>query len=128
MVANSLWNVGQDYRRNHTASECYIRRFAGCDGKLRVEADGRVDPQLRTPKSLPYTTNFWGSSPSLRRAVEQELAAKLEDGAGEVLDSITRQWPPDRESPRHAAVLQFLALHLVRSPAWSLPTTTRRPR
>jgi len=44
--------MGQTHRRNHTASECYIRRFAGADGSLRVQTDGLLDTQRRTPKSI----------------------------------------------------------------------------
>lgn len=65
--------------------------------------------------SVGWRPGWWGSDGDLAREVE-ELLRKTEDRAAPILRSVKTRWPLARED--RAQLAQFLAIHVVRGPAW----------
>ena len=69
------------HRKNHVASKCYLARWTGPDGRLRVVSPPSTESKLATPKSVGYRVDFWGRDAKVRRAVEEALGRVESDVA-----------------------------------------------
>jgi hypothetical protein len=98
--------------KHHTVTAGYVRRFARRDVVTVHTQDGRVYDQ--GPRGVGYQRNFWGS-PELASKIEVGFC-KLESFALNVIDDIQGRWP--LTAGGRAALGQFLALHIVRLPAY----------
>jgi hypothetical protein len=69
----------------------------------------------RRVASVGWRPGWWGSDADLARGVE-ELLRKTEDRAAPILREIGTRWPLGRDD--RAELAQFVAIHVVRGPAW----------
>jgi hypothetical protein len=99
-------------QKNHIVTAGYVRRF-GRDNLVTVHAkDGRVYDE--GPGGVGYQRDFWGSS---TLASKLELGfSKMESFALNVVEDIHDRWP--LKAQNRAALGRFLALHIVRLPAY----------
>jgi hypothetical protein len=106
------------YARNHLSSRFYLGGFADADGSVEVVTmGGRRPVRLAKPDNIAYRRNFWGKDAALRREVERKLS-EVESDAAPVLRDLVPSWPLPASLPERAPLLQFLALHLLRTPGW----------
>jgi hypothetical protein len=106
------------YARNHLSSRFYLDGFADADGSVKVLTMGGHRPvRLAKPANVAYRRNFWGKDAALRRKVERTLS-EVESDAAPVLRDLVPSWPLPASLPERAPLLQFLALHLLRTPGW----------
>lgn len=98
--------------KHHTVTAGYVRRFTHGDVVTVHRQDGRVYDQ--GPAGVGCQRDFWGS-PELASRIEAAFC-KLESFALNVIDDIQGRWPLTGE--QRAALGQFLALHIVRLPAY----------
>jgi hypothetical protein len=66
---------------------------------------------------VAYRRKFWGKDAALRQEAEQKLS-QVESHAASVLRALPSEWPPPDHGPERAAMMQFLAIHLLRTPGW----------
>lgn len=104
--------TARTHRRNHTVSAGYIARFAR-NGQVTVHhaTKGVLDIG---PKAVGYQNDFWGSE-KLSRQVE-EAFNKCENPVLRMLRDLSRHWP--LATADRAALAQFLAIHVIRTPAF----------
>jgi Protein of unknown function (DUF4238) len=76
---------------------------------------GRADPAR--PENVAYRKRFWGTNEALRRAVEDVLS-RIEGPASDILKTLPAGWPLRPGTRGRALVMQFLAIHLIRTPLW----------
>lgn len=112
------WFVtGQAHRRNHVASRCYLDAWTDESGYLvAVRKAPRIAHRAR-PAAVGYRKNFWGGDPELRAAAEEAVGV-VESAAAQVLRRVPDEWPLLRGSTEWFSLIQFLALHAVRTPQW----------
>jgi Protein of unknown function (DUF4238) len=108
-----------EFVRNHVSSRCYLGGFVDETGLLTVVT---VRPQgisvrLDKPHNVAHRAEFWGEDSALRREVEQKLG-EIERDAAPVLRALPSEWPLPDNGPKRAAMMQFLAIHLLRTPGW----------
>jgi hypothetical protein len=96
----------------HTVTAGYIRRFAADDIVTVHDAQGRV--RSTGPAAVGFQTDFWGSE-RVATAVESRLG-KTEDRVLRVLRGLPGNWPLSMQD--RAEVAQFLAIHVIRLPAF----------
>lgn len=107
-----------EYAKNHVASACYLRGFADDAGQVEVfSIDPRVPARRGKPDNVGHRRNFWGQDAALRRHAERMLT-EIESDAADVLLDVPVNWPPPDELSERAPMLQFLAIHLIRTPGW----------
>jgi Protein of unknown function (DUF4238) len=108
-----------DYVRNHLTSSFYLEGFADHTCRVRVVTVGpRARPvRLAKPANLGYRRYFWGRDAALRREVEQKLS-EVESDAALTLRALPGSWPPPDLISERASMMQFLAIHLLRTPGW----------
>lgn len=108
-----------EYVRNHLTSSLYLEGFADETGRVTVATIGpRSRPvRLAKPENLGYRRYFWGRDAALRREVEQKLS-EVESDAAQALRTLPGSWPPSDLVAERAAMMQFLAIHLLRTPGW----------
>lgn len=99
-------------RRNHTVSAGYIARFAS-DRLVTVHhvTKGVFDIG---PRAVGFQNDFWGSE-ELSRKVEQAFN-KCENPVLRMLRGLPQHWP--LATTDRAALAQFLAIHVIRTPAF----------
>jgi uncharacterized protein DUF4238 len=104
--------MAKTYSRNHTVSAGYIRRFAS-NRRVTVHhvTRGVFDTGSR---AVGFQNDFWGSE-DLSREVE-EAFDKCENPVLQMLRDLPRRWP--LATTDRAAVAQFLAIHVIRTPAY----------
>ena len=71
----------------------------------------------RRPENVAFRNYFWGRDQKLRDEVEG-LLSRIEDHVPRILGDLVRRCPPPHGSADRALLLQFLAMHFVRNPAW----------
>ncbi len=101
-------------RRNHTVSAGYLSRFAK-GGRLTVHHATRGTRE-DGPRAVGFQKDFWGPA-RLAREVE-EAFNKCENPALRALRKLSERWP--LETPERALLAQFLAIHVIRTPAFSV--------
>lgn len=102
-------------RRIHLASQCHIRQFALVDRVALRGSNGANSTPGRRVASVGWRPGWWGSDADLARDVEK-LLQKTEDGAAPILREVETRWPFGRDD--RAQLAQFVAIHVVRGPAW----------
>lgn len=122
--ASSVRKMAQAVK-NHTVSQCYLARWGDASGRLTVEMKHMEAPVLRPPKVIGFQPRFWGDDEQLRVSTEQFLA-NLEGRAASILRDLPDHWPLDRDDEQWASLLQFVALHLVRTPQWQRDTRMKQ--
>jgi hypothetical protein len=105
------------YVSNHLPAKCYLDGFTDETGRLMVVRRHTDVPRPAKPKNVGYRNYFWGREQHLRTAVEQRMS-RLECDAADVLREIPRVGLPKPGDPERGSLIQFLALHLVRTPRW----------
>jgi hypothetical protein len=103
--------------RNHLASCGYLQGFTGSHGKLAVVNVRARRVYERRPEDVAFRKHFWGREQELRDEVEQKLAS-AEAHAPRILSELTARGAPAHGSRDRGLLLQFLAMHFVRNPAW----------
>ena len=103
------------HRKNHVASRCYLARWIGRDGRLRVVTPPSTESKLATPKSVGYRVDFWGRDAKVRRAVEQALG-RVESDVANSLRKAASLWPFQRGTTDWFALAYLMAIHLLRAP------------
>ena len=101
-------------RRIHLVSQCHIRGFATDDRVALRNTDGSHESARRVA-SVGWRPGWWGPDGALSQNVE-ELLRETEDRAAPILREVESRWPfvlDDR-----AQIAQFVAIHVVRGPAW----------
>lgn len=102
------------YQKNHTVSAGYLRRFAK-NGQITVHHATRGVRDIG-PKAVGFQRDFWGPNEVAR---EMEAAFdQCENPTLRTLQTIAEQWPLDL--PVRALVAQFLAIHVIRTPAFGI--------
>ncbi|MFZ1154424.1 MAG: DUF4238 domain-containing protein [Solirubrobacteraceae bacterium] len=99
-------------RKHHIVTAGYVRRFTHDDVVTVHRQDGRVYDE--GPAGVGYQRDFWGS-PELASRIEAAFC-KLESFALNVINDIQGRWP--LTGNQRAALGRFLALHIVRLPAY----------
>src|SRR3954447_24088034 len=103
------------HRKNHIASSCYLGRWSGPDGRLRVVTPPAIESAPAKPQGVGYRVNFWGRDPKVRRAVEQALG-RVESDIADALRKLSDSWPFSRGSTDWFALSYLVAIHLLRAP------------
>jgi hypothetical protein len=122
-VATLLGVRQSEYRRNHIASRCYLAGWADSAGQIAVVSKERGSIGVRRPERVGFRDRFWGQSVDLRARVERTFG-RVESAAADLIPALSERWPLPAPSPSEPAahdltvLLQFVALHLVRTPAW----------
>ena len=99
-------------RRHHTMSAGYIGRFAR-NRRVTVHHATKGLSEIG-PKAVGFQHDFWGDE-DLSREVEQALN-KCESPVLRMLRNIPERWPLSTDD--RAALAQFLAIHIIRTPAF----------
>lgn len=107
----------QKFVRNHLASVAYLRGFTDERGLLTVVNLRSRRVNDATPESVAFRNHFWGRDEQLRSEVEHRLAS-VERHVPRILSNIARGGPPPHGSKDRGLLLEFLAMHFVRNPAW----------
>jgi hypothetical protein len=106
------------FAKNHMASRFYLAGFAGQDGKVEViSVGGQPSVRLAKPENVGYRRKFWGQDEALRERAESMLG-NIEDEAALKLLDLPSSWPPPARVEDRAVMMQFLAIHLLRTPGW----------
>ncbi len=99
-------------KRHHTVSAGYIGRFAR---NRRVSVHTVTGDISETgPRAVGFQNDFWGSD-ELATEVEQAFN-KVENPVLRMLRSLPEHWPLSAEG--RAALAQFVAVHVIRTPAF----------
>jgi hypothetical protein len=100
------------HRRNHTVTAGYLGRFAK-DGHVTVHrvTGGGFETG---PRAVGYETDFWGPE-RLSREAEQAFS-KCENPVLRMLRKLPQRWP--LSTADRAGLAQFLAIHVIRTPAY----------
>lgn len=104
--------MGKAYTRNHTVSAGYLGRFAK-DRLVTVHHITKGVSEIG-PRAAGFQNAFWGSE-DLSREVE-EAFSKCENPVLRMLRYLPQRWPLGNED--RAALAQFLAIHVIRTPAY----------
>jgi Protein of unknown function (DUF4238) len=99
-------------KKHHIVTAGYVRRFTSDDVVSVHDHEGRVSEQ--GPGGVGYQRDFWGS-PDLASEIEAGLS-KLESHGLNVIEDLQARWP--LSGADRAALGRFLALHIVRLPAY----------
>jgi hypothetical protein len=101
-------------RKIHVASQTYLRNWTQAGRVLCTSVpEGRAEP--RRIEQVGFRNRWWGSDARLAAEVEKRLSG-VESDATPLLRNPTANWPI--EGKRRAQLAQFIAMHIVRSPAW----------
>lgn len=103
------------YKDIHVASRFYLARWAGSDGRLQVVTLPDLASESCRPESVGHRPRLWGSSPALRRDVEEALGPH-ESKAAVVMRSLKTRWPLQADGDERLAIAMFVALHFWRAP------------
>ena len=106
-----------NYVLNHVASQCYLAGWTDDRGLVRVTRRAQPLSALSNLNAVGARKYFWGKDESVREAAEQ-AAGKIESNAGRVLPSIRDLWPIRDHRDEFFWLLEFMALHMVRTPQW----------
>jgi hypothetical protein len=106
----------QPYTRNHVASVCYLNGWTDAGRVQAVRLRARLSAAV-APESTGYRKKFWGADDDLRGQAEG-IASRIESEAGPVIAALPNTWPLRRGSVAWFAMVKFLALHVVRTPAF----------
>jgi hypothetical protein len=112
-TAPNLTTVG--HRKNHVASSCYLDRWSGPDGRLRVVTPPAIESEPARPQTVGYRVNLWGRDPQVRRRVEQALG-RVESDIANTLRKLSYSWPFPRGTTEWFALSYLVAIHLLRAP------------
>ena len=105
----------QSPKKIHVVTKAYLANWA-VDGLVRPVSVRYGRQKLRTPSGLAWQSEWWGANdPGLNKACE-ESCGKLETLLPDALASVEAEWPPDAAT--RAVLAQFMALHVVRTPAF----------
>jgi hypothetical protein len=107
----------KEYSRNHLAARCYLDAFTDASGCLKVWGRYRSGPRLDRPKNVGYRKDFWGEDGELRAVMERKLAA-VEAETAPILRQIPGGELPDVGSVARGKLVEFIAIHMVRTPAY----------
>lgn len=108
--------MAQSYVRNHIVTKAYLRGF--CDNDGRIGVWNRTGKRFAaSPNSVGYRKWFFGDDEALRAEVEQKLSA-VEHRLPGIRDDMIAGRFPQHSTPDRGLLLEFLAIHVVRNPAW----------
>src|SRR5438270_12008767 len=96
-------------------TSCYLARWAGPDGRLRVGTAPAIEAQPAKPEIVGYRLDVWGRDPKVRRAVEEPLG-RVESDVANALRGLAGSWPLERGTTDWFAVAYLVAIHLLRTP------------
>lgn len=99
-------------RRNHTVTAGYIGRFAR-NGRVIVHRQDGSESEIG-PRAVGFQRDYWGSD-DVSRNVEQAFST-VENIALRMLRDLGERWPLSTED--RGALAEFVAIHLVRTPAF----------
>jgi len=99
-------------RRIHTVTAGYLRRFAR-DGVVTVR-HAKHGTYKASPKRVACQYDFWGPE-DLAREVEESFG-RNESAALRTMRKVSERWPP--VGPNRAHLAGFMAIHIVRTPAY----------
>jgi len=106
-----------DHVSNHLAARCYLGGFTDPDGWLMVRGRYGSNSRRARPKSVGFRNYFWGHDDLLRSTIEQRFGI-AESNAAPALARIRQVGLPPVGSPQRGALVEFIAIHAVRTPAW----------
>lgn len=105
------------YRSNHLAARCYLEGFTDEAGFLMVRGRYQSEARRARPNKVGFRNYWWGRDEEVRALAEQRLSL-AESAAAGVLRAISNVGLPPLGSKERGALLEFLAIHLVRSADW----------
>lgn len=106
--------MAAEFKRNHIVTAGYLRSWAAADGRVAVQHLRGGTAHRSLPEKAGVRNGWWGDQ-STAKGVET-LLSDFESTALPTLQDPTAAWPLQLD--RRRALALFLAVHVVRSPAY----------